>query len=82
MNDELDYDQVAARLTASGVKTGTRKVRDVLKEHAKLCPPIEYGYHTIRFAVANVDKMIAKIKAAAVKAGLAKVNAPKGKAKR
>jgi len=86
MTDELNYDQVAARLTDAGVQTGSRKVRDVMKENAKLCPPIKYGYHTIRFAAANVDKVIAKIKVAAVKAGLADTmphgKAAKGKARR
>lgn len=86
MSAELNYDEVAARLSAAGVPTGTRKVRDVMKEHSRICPPIKYGYHTIRFAAASVDKVIAKIKARAVKAGLADTmphgKAAKGKVRR
>lgn len=67
---ELDYEQVVARMNVNGVPCGIRRVRDVLADHKKLCPPIRYGYRTIRFAVAGVDKMIANMKAAAVKAGL------------
>lgn len=84
--NELSYDQVVERMNAQGVEVKSRRIRDVMKAHAKLCPPIVYGYRTIRFALAGVDKVIFKIKQDAVRAGLAETmphgKAAKGKGKR
>lgn len=69
--NELSYDEVVTRMNANGVPVGLRKIRDVMIEHRGICPPIVYGYRTIRFAAEKVDRVIAKIKARAEKAGRA-----------
>lgn len=76
--NELTYDQVVERMNAAGVPVGARRIREVMHEHQKICPPIRYGYRTIRFAVAGVDAVIAKIKARAVQAGNAAAGLPPG----
>lgn len=67
--NELSYDEVVARMNAAGIPVAARRIRDVMIEHRGICPPIVYGYRTIRFAAEKVDAVIAKIKARAEKAG-------------
>ncbi len=46
---EITYDEAAEIIGVS-----PRAVRDVLKQHWRLCPPIRYSYRKIRFPFVGV----------------------------